>query len=206
MPLPLEVVNIALEALGEPSLSAVHDAPIGSRLAARLPQVAREAFEAYPWNFASRREKLARLPEEPIGFEYAYALPAGALRIVSLWRGDGDQSSVGSRINEYAEEYGRILCNYDEVHGLFTFDHFVNDLSRWPQVFAEAIGLDLAARENRRTTQSGGAGDVLAQRAARARMTARAWDAQRNPWRAKPVGRFVSSRWHGSSYDGGGRY
>lgn len=190
----IEVLNIALEALGEPNVSAPRETPLSSRLDARLPRVAREMFEGYPWNFASQRLELAQLPEEPIGYDYAYAVPAGAVRIVWLSQDGSDEFTL--RVVRYAEESGRILADVSPLYGLFTMDRS-QDFRQWPQVFSEAMGLELAVRENRRVTQSNSAGLSLEERCEMAWKKAQTWDAQRVPWQQKPVGRFVSSRWSG---------
>lgn len=191
----LSVVNVAREALGLPLEQVIQEGTTGGDLAARIPELAREQFENYPWNFASRREELARLPGKPIGYEFAYALPAGALRIVWISRTGSDLWN--DRVRDYREEDGRLLCDYEPLFGLFTFAAYTEDYGRWPQVFAEALGLEAALRRNRHVTQGAGEGDRLMLKAEDAWRRAKLWDAQRVPWKPKPVGRFVVSRWQG---------
>lgn len=189
------VVNVALEALGEPSVEAALTGTVAGDLAARVPDVAREALQEYPYNFAGTRAQLAALPGTPIGFQYAYALPANFTRLNFLSR-TGEQRSWQRELH-YVIEDGQLLCDYTPLYAIYTRDTYAEEYGRWPALFTNAVALDVASRRNRAATQARGEGDRLADRVRMAWRKVRNWDAQQRPWVEKPVGSFVRVRTSG---------
>ena len=188
----VQVVNIALEAMGEPLDQAITVGTTGGDLAVRVPEIAREFLEEYPYSFSGSRVELLKIPGKPIGFEHAYALPAGFLNLHCLSRTGGADS--WEKELRYVIEDGALLADYNPLFAIYTRDAYVSEYGRWPALFANAVGLEAAYRRNRHVTQGAGEGSRLEDRARLAWRKVRNWDARLRPWTQKPVGRFVSAR------------
>lgn len=197
----VQVVNVALEALGEPLVQAALEGTAAGDIALRVPEIAREALEEYPYNFSGTRVELAKLPGQPIGFQHAYALPAGFLNLHCLSH-TGYQDSWDKELR-YVIEDGQLLCDYEPLFAIYTRDAYVQEYGRWPALFANAVGVEAAFRRNRHVTQGASEGDRLYDRARTAWRKVRNWDARQRPWVRKPVGRFVGVRAAGLYYGGG---
>lgn len=95
----IDVINAALNKLGEPAITAVSDNSRPARLANRTYADIRDALlREYSWNFATKRTSLAADAEAPAwGFEKSYTLPGDCLRLLELdndndndWRHEGN--------------------------------------------------------------------------------------------------------------------
>lgn len=75
---PTEIVNQALDLLGEATIASFNDDSTTARLANRhYNRLLYELLADHPWNFATWRENLAVLSDAPAwGFAYKYQLPA----------------------------------------------------------------------------------------------------------------------------------
>ncbi len=94
----IDVINSALNKLGEPTITSVADNNRVSRLANRDYPIIRDALlRQYDWNFATRRASLAADAEAPEwGFSFQYPLPSEFLRLIMVrnssdreWRIEG---------------------------------------------------------------------------------------------------------------------
>jgi hypothetical protein len=82
----VEIVNLALARLGESPIQTLDEGSAPANSAKMLyPSEKKAVLRDYNWGFALRVKTLARLAEEPIGFRFAYALPADCLRVVRVW-------------------------------------------------------------------------------------------------------------------------
>lgn len=98
----VDICNTALGHLGDTGNIASLYPPEGSAQAehcARFYPMARDALlSAHPWNFATRREVLARLQITVPGWSYAYAYPTDLLTALSVVHPDEpDPSAHGLR-------------------------------------------------------------------------------------------------------------
>jgi hypothetical protein len=106
-----------------------------------------EVLSAFAWPFATSRAKPApivastlALGAVPSGWGYAYAMPADALRVRSIYTGLGQlPSNAPAYITEYDSTLGAsvILTSEDEPEFLFTFR--VTDVKLFPPTFVRAV-------------------------------------------------------------------
>jgi len=152
----VDICNVALSHLGDDATVSSIDPPEGSAQAehcARFYLVARDALlERHAWAFASRRAVLALLSAAPLtGWLYAYAAPAGLLKILAVTSiyADDDYSSNGAYAPEpYVLESlddgsGVIYTNQDEAAIRYTTR--ITDTTRFTPLFTTTLGHLLAA-------------------------------------------------------------
>lgn len=94
----VEIVNNALLMLGDKQISTLDDPTDSARLAkAFYPDVRNDVLSDFPWNFAVKRVKLAKLATSPLWeFKNAYQLPVDVLRVLDTdnskpWKREGNQ-------------------------------------------------------------------------------------------------------------------
>ena len=84
----VDICNLALAALGDDATIASIDPPEGSAQAehcARFYPIARDmCLQGHTWSFTMRRVQGALLTSESSVWQYAYALPADALRVLAI--------------------------------------------------------------------------------------------------------------------------
>lgn len=85
----VDICNLALARFGDESqVQSISppDASVQAEQCARFYPIARDQLlEAHAWNFNTRRLALAELDENPVdSWAFAYSLPAGALRVLSV--------------------------------------------------------------------------------------------------------------------------
>lgn len=104
MPSVVTICNMALSHLGDAATVSSIDPPEGSAQAehcARFYPQARDALlSAHPWNFATRRERLALLDRKDSVWTHRYALPTDTLAVLSVL--------PAARMDDY-EQGGRVL-------------------------------------------------------------------------------------------------
>jgi len=95
---PVDVCNIALLSLGESPISSFDEGTLAAKMCkANFVMAMRMVLQAFPWNCATARARMARLTATPaFGFSYAYQLPSDCLFIQSVsiddvWRREGDR-------------------------------------------------------------------------------------------------------------------
>lgn len=103
----IDICNTALRRIGNIGNVSSIDPPEGSAEAEAcsifLPIAKQEMLEAFPYSFAVRRERVALMSDKPLGYRYAYALPADCCRVLSLLKAP----------EQTADEdwpYNRVLC------------------------------------------------------------------------------------------------
>lgn len=151
------------------------------------------------WNFAIRTVKFdyESAVEPEFGYAHAFAKPADFLRLVQI----SANGSFDPPLNAYEDERGfwwangqhlfvRYVSN-DEIYGA--------DLSLWTPAFAKFVALHFAFEIAPRLTSGKTDIDRLERRLRRARTEARSYDAQEEPARFAPQGRWVGARMAGSS-------
>jgi hypothetical protein len=97
----VDIANLALSHLGDDASVSSLDPPEGSAQAehcARFLPIARDALlEMHAWGFATRRaNNLAQLASTTPAWRYAYALPAGALKVWGVTAADATDDLYGS--------------------------------------------------------------------------------------------------------------
>lgn len=154
----VDICNIALSHLGDTASVTSIDPPEGSAQAehcARFYPIARDSLlEMHDWKFASKRALLAELTSETDAWEYAYAMPADALRIIAVTAPDADDDNASSRLlgayspQPYAIEAlstGALVIYTDQEDAAVRYTAYVTDSGKLPPLFVMALALHLAS-------------------------------------------------------------
>lgn len=186
------VINDVLLACDQPPATGPNDTSLWvKRVSLRYPSAVKRMLEIHPWNFATTRSLLQALTETPIGRTYAYNKPGDCLRILTVnTTGDArDKSNV-----TYEDEGGRILANISPCYLRYVSSSWLTKEGAWPQVFADAVALGVAADSYGVFGKSEQKKALLTSRYEKALRTAKSWDAQQMPFERQPVGDWVRSR------------
>ena len=131
----IQICNMALTQLGEPSISSLAEKNKASRLCdLRYIDVRNAVLRAHPWNCAIKRASLAQLNETPAyGYAYAFQLPTDFLRLV--------RPQVSSA--KYKIEGRKVLTNESEFN--LTYIYALDDVTQMDSLLQAAIAARLAA-------------------------------------------------------------
>lgn len=149
----ITICNLALSHLGDSATVVSIDPPEGSAQAehcARFYPLARDALlEAHPWNFATRRERLALLAHQDSVYQYRYAMPNDALSVIAIQpEGVRDDYEQAGRMvpEEYQIERENgvrvVLC--DTPYAVMRYISTATDPALYPGYFVEALAWKLA--------------------------------------------------------------
>lgn len=146
----VDVCNLALSHLGDRATVSSISPPEGSTQAehcARFYPIARDALLAlHPWSFATKRAVVAMVPVVNPEWDYAYAMPADALQLLSVLPPDSinDSETAGQYLPQlYSVESGLILT--DQPGAVVRYVARVTDTTRFSTLFVEALALMLAS-------------------------------------------------------------
>lgn len=141
----LSVFNAALSEVSEKAITNIETAalinPKVRDMRDRWEGVTVAACEVYPFDFAQINEQLNRLEGTPLGFDYAYAVPAGFLRKVN-YTYDGDKYNP---VDDVTLQNGTLCTNSDVLYACFISRPRAVRPELWPQIYADYIAFKLAA-------------------------------------------------------------
>lgn len=145
----VEICNLAISnCRSDKTITALTDPTTEARACNRFYAVTRnEILRKYPWPFATKRETLSLVSEDPNDeWDYSYRYPSGCLffrRIVSDIRPELRSDRIPFKIER--DNTGKlILTDEDDAIGEFTF--LDDNTSRWPEDFCVALSYLLAKR------------------------------------------------------------
>ncbi|MFA5322333.1 MAG: hypothetical protein WC373_06625 [Smithella sp.] len=152
----VNIVNLALDELGVPSISSMTEASDAAELANRIWEYARDqALEDGDWNFAKLPAKLvqdavyAAAPTDP-KWLYRYTKPTSCLKVRELV--DTNNLDIGrywydARAKGYVEEGDYIYCNFDNTStDLYCrYTTIITDVTKYRPSFINALKFKLAA-------------------------------------------------------------
>ena len=132
----VEIANMALLKLGQPSLMSLEDNAVNAQRASQEMEPALETvLRAYPWPFAITRVQLQRLLERPLyQFSYYYKMPQDIVRITSL----------NTQGEAYSLENGKIATNAISVHMKYVSKE--QALTNMDMATRDVVATNLAAR------------------------------------------------------------
>ena len=145
----VDICNLALARLGDSATVTSIDPPEGSAQAehcARFYPIARDTLlEAHPWKFATRRVRLAQLIVDTWNWDYAYAEPADALKLLSVLPAS---AAIGTDTEEFEAETTAdgdpvILTNLEDAS--LRYVARVTDTTAFSPMFIDAMGWMLAS-------------------------------------------------------------
>lgn len=186
------VLNLALLLCEQPEATGPNDtATWVRRVRNRYHDTAKQLLERHPWNFPMQRAQLQDSGEEPIGRTYKYNKPGACLRITKInTTGNADDDSTP----DYEDEGGYILTDLNPCYMIFVSSDWITQEGSWPQVFADAVSADIAAKCYGIFGKSATKKDELKKDAAKALQVAKSWDAAQKPFRRLPMGSWAMSR------------
>lgn len=145
----IDICNLALSRLGDTASVTSINPPEGSAQAehcAHFYPIARDSMlEMYPWNFATRRIKLAGLMQPERGdWMFAYAAPANVLRILNVCAGGQAIDKKNEFVIE-ADATGQavIWSNVPEAYASYTVR--IDNSEAFPPLFTSALAWLLAS-------------------------------------------------------------
>lgn len=117
MPDKTEIINVALRRIGAESITDIADgSPNANKVADVYDAVLRPLLRDHPWNFATKRQKLARMSETPaFGYSYAYALPADWIRNNTVHDNSSGRGTIAHSTEQIGGK-GAILADAEDVY------------------------------------------------------------------------------------------
>lgn len=152
----VDIANIALRMLGEPSITSLTGTQRAQVLCAQaLPNARKEVLAFQPWSIAVSRKTLSKLTEEEnlTDFKYVYSLPADNLRVLSVHQVSEPSVSVYVKIEDmthdrhgygYIIEGGNIFTDVDNAYVRYIKD--VENPASLPSYIIDAIAANIAKR------------------------------------------------------------
>ncbi len=197
-----DVINGALALIGQPPMASAADTSTWvKRCVDRYPAVTRALLEQHPWNFARVMEEMSQLAEATGGRTYSYTKPAKCLRICFI-NDTGEDSD--DQWHEYDDADGKIHSDSETLFMWFVSSDYLIKEGSWPQVFADAVSAEIAARVLPIASKDRGTKVDLVEMAKVALKRAKSFNAQQKPFRPNPMGKWARARRVGSRYNNEG--
>ena len=138
-----DVSNVALRLIGQPTIINRTDGSSTSNIVDdTFDDVRDDLLRSHPWNFATKRVKLAQSSTAPVfEFDYAYPLPADWLRTISVHSNDAGHSTILHRV-EVINGQRAIVTSSDQVYIRYVYQE--TDPNVWAADFRRAVSLALA--------------------------------------------------------------
>lgn len=138
---PVDICNLALTSLGQPTITAIDPPDTGSksaRLCAQLyPLLKDETLRSHPWRRLKKRASLAAEVTTPDwGYTTQYPLPADMLRLLDVYVGD-------QQLLTWDLEGDKILCN-ETGPLLVRYIRTSTDPEEWDAIMVTAVAYRLA--------------------------------------------------------------
>lgn len=166
----VDICNLALSRLGDSATVSSIDPPEGSPQAqycATFYPIARDTMlEMHQWTFATRRIIPAQVSFSYSQWDYAYAAPSDMLDVIAVMSPDATDDfsqplvvenqilgSVNSGMGTYAPQPyslesladGTVVILTDQENALLRYTARVEDTSKYPALFVDALGWLLAS-------------------------------------------------------------
>lgn len=187
-----DVINDALELLGEPASTGTDD---DSQWVVRCNNAytreVKKLFEEHPWNFANTLVQLNAVEPTPDGWTYGYTKPAKCKRIVKV---TSSTNPTAGQI-DYLDMGGRILADPDTVYLLYVDGEKIDSPGMWPELFAGALAARIAWKVCPITGTSTTSKEYLERTERKLVSRAKLWDAQQNGPFVIPPGQYETARY-----------
>lgn len=198
----LGLYNVAMRAVGERPLDSLDEDVDAKRM---LDEVwssgggaLRYFLEQGFWNFAMRAVQMDSDSDVTVqfGFQYAFEKPTDFIRLNQI---SGDET-FSVPLERYEVETGYFYCDVDPLYLRYVSDDddYGGDFSQWPETFTLWAGHWMACQIAPRLKNDLDM-ERLEKRTEKLLTDARSKDAQMEPTRFKPLGRWARSRYGSSS-------
>jgi hypothetical protein len=180
----VDIVNGALTKIGVSPINSLDDeGQVTLIVNARFYDVLDALIQDYPWNFAVRRQELARSPDAPESrYRYKYALPSDCLQVME-------------EANDYTfvvEEEKFLLSDADSINLVYLKK--IDDMSELPAYFREVFSYRLASEVCYSLTGDLDVLDRITNMAERVHRAAKVRDAQEGTPKGPKAGTWVTKR------------
>lgn len=145
----VEISNLALSHLGDDATVSSISPPEGSAQAEHCaqfyPMARDEILSTHAWGFATRRVTMAELEVDTWSWEYAYAIPAGCLKVLAVlpYESSSDDETQPYKTETSADGTPIILTNTPLATCRYIAS--VTDSARFPPLVVSAMARLLAA-------------------------------------------------------------
>ena len=145
----VDLCNLALSHLGDDATVASIDPPEGSAQAehcARFYPTVRDALlEMHAWNFWIRRVALAQLDVPTWSWTYAYAVPAGAIKLLAVLPPDATSDASSQPYEAESADDGALIVRTNQESASLRYTVKVDDLTIFPPLVSAALSRLLAS-------------------------------------------------------------
>lgn len=145
----VDICNLALARLGDNATVASIDPPEGSAQAEhceRFYPVARDSLlEMHGWKFAIRRTLLAPLVTDSWDWSFAYAMPGGVLKVISVLPSSGSSDGATQPYEIEAGEGGGMVILTNQEDASLRYVAHVTDTTTFSPLFVDALAWLLAS-------------------------------------------------------------
>ena len=188
-----DIANQAMRLLKANRITSLTDGSNNANAAIDVfTEVRDDLLRAHNWNFATRRQKLAKSSTAPtFEFDNAYPLPADWLRTVSVHGNDAGAGTLLYR-EEEVDNQGVIVTSSDELWIRYVYR--VTDPNRMAADFRSALAFALALAIPGVSNLSSAREEGLETRAERRLRKAKHSDASGSMPERRPLGSWVTSR------------
>lgn len=204
----LRLYNDALLAIGERKIASLSENREPRRAlddAYSDVDAVKYCLEQGHWKFAQRGTLMVNSPSVTPAFGYAYAFekPTDCVKISKMCTDEYFNNPLLS----YVEEAGWWYSNVTDIYISYVSDDVLygRDLAKWPESFANYVGLYLADKICLRITQNQNTKNRLEKDVIRALFDAKNKDALQGPTVFPPVGSWNRARGGGARGDRGNR-
>ncbi len=193
-----DVVNDALEHLGEPPSSGPDDDTTWVvRCTQAYDREVKKLFEEHVWNFSLVKFQLAAVDPTPDGWLFGFTKPAKCKRIVKV----ASSSNPSACPVDYLDFGGRILTNSEATWLDYVDGEKIDSPGMWPELFAGALAGQIAWKVCPVIGTSTDKKENLEKTARRLLSKAKLWDAQQNgPFMIPPGGYETARRGFARTY------
>jgi hypothetical protein len=204
----IDVVNIALNLLGEPAITSIDDDSDAAR-AMKVNYIhSRDAtLEAHPWTFSIRRFIPAKLAADPeFGPPNAFSIPSDIMRVTSVWdderywRESGSGRSTNRNQALWALESRVIVTDSDPIYCIGI--RRIDDEGIYSPLFVQAFAAQLAMMSAYVITESNQKFAAMAALYGQRIAEARSRDGQQGRTRRLRNTSFLRSRYTSSNVRG----
>ena len=187
------VANFALAHLGDHRINDVENdsKPQAQKIRDQWDITRLDALSAYEWGFASIIEELQLAGDMP-DHEYRYAHDKPPTWVRTNWVSSSSAFPRDAPLRRWADKSGQIWSDENRIFMDYVYDH--NVVGAWPPWFVDYVSLSLAMRLNPGITTSRQTGQDIYEMHRTKLGIAKARDAQTQPIRRPPPGRWVTAR------------
>lgn len=193
MPSEVDVINVGLRHVGASVIVSLTDGSDNANVAGSIYEHVRDDLLAsHPWNFATKRVKLAQSATAPaFEFDYAYPLPSDWLRTISVHDNDAGHGTVLYR-SELIGGQRAIVASSSDIY--LRYVARVTDPNAMTPDFLNALSRVLARDFSIPIASSNTLFEQMSKAADRAIAKARSTDAMGGFPELRPRGSWAASR------------